>query len=172
MNTMLLAGAGAGPTLIAQVITTVITFVAVLWVLKKFALGPILELLEERKNTVSGEFRELDRKISEADTRLKDYEEKLRHIDEEARERQNKAVDEGRRMAAELIEKARAESEDITEKARQSLQHELDAARIELRRETVELALAATGKLLDATMDDEQQRRLVDSFIGDLEKRA
>ncbi len=169
---MLLAGASAGSTIAGQVITTVITFLAVLWVLKAFALKPILELLDERKNTVSNEFKELDRKITEADSRLKEYEEKLKHIDEEARERHNQAVDEGRRMAAELIEKARSESEDITEKARQSMRHELEAARIELRREVVEMTLAATGKLLEASMNDERQRQLVDSFISDLEKRA
>lgn len=173
MNTLaLIAASSAGPTLAGQVITTIITFLLVLFVLKKFALGPVLALLDERKDTVANEFRELDRKVAAADARLKEYEEKLRRIDEEARERQNKAIDEGRRMATELLEKAKAESEAITSKARAAMQQEVEAARLSLRREAVEMTLSATGKLLQANLDDARQRQLVDGFISELEKRA
>ena len=49
---LLTGAAGAGPTILAQVITTMITFLLVMWVLKAFALKPILLLLEDRRNGI------------------------------------------------------------------------------------------------------------------------
>jgi F-type H+-transporting ATPase subunit b len=172
MSTLLLLAASAGPTLLAQVVTTVVTFVLVLVVLKVFALGPILKVLDERGTEVSSKFEEIDKRLAEATALQKDYEERLRHIDDEARERQNKAVDEGRRIAQEIVQKARTEAEEIVDKAGMTARMELEKARVELRREVVEMTLFATGKLLDASLDDEKHRNLVDHFVTGLEKRA
>jgi len=168
MNPILLLGASTGPELTAQIVVLLMGFAITLAILSKLAWGPVTSILDERRKLVSDQFEDIDQKMTKATALLKEYEEKLRHIDEEARERQNKAIDEGRRMATELIEKARQESEEITSKAQ--MQIELDKARIELRREVVEMTLAATGKLLAANLDDARQRELVDSFIADVEK--
>lgn len=167
----MLIGAGAASEIPAQVITTVITFGLVVFVLYKMAWNPILTILDERRNQISSQFDEIDRKIADANSLIKDYEERLRRIDDEARERHNRAVDEGRRIAEQIIAKARTEAEEIAQKTRTAMQVELDQARIELRRDVVELTLAATGKLLAATVDDQQHRQLVGDFIADLEKR-
>ncbi|MCB2154675.1 F0F1 ATP synthase subunit B [bacterium] len=171
MNGTLLLAASPMAEIGGQVLTTIVTFLAVLWVLKLLAWKPILELLDQRRETVSSKFEEIDRKMGEANTLIADYEERLKRIDDEARERHNKAVDEGRQMASEIIEKARHEAESITVKAKQAMDMELEKARLELRREVVEMTLTATGKLLSVSVDDAKHRQLVDDFIADMEKR-
>ncbi len=172
MNPAMLLAASAGSELLAQVITTMITFAIVVVIIKMFALEPVTGLLDERKKRVADQFDDIDRQLAEANAMMKDYEERLKRIDDEARERHNKAVDEGRKMAANLIEKARQDAEEITTKAKASMEMELEKARLDLRRETVEMTLAATGKLLSVNLDDSKQRELVTGFINDLEKRA
>jgi F-type H+-transporting ATPase subunit b len=171
MIVLTVAGAAA-MTLTGQVLTTVITFFLVLIVLKVYAWKPITELLDERSKTIAGEMSDLERKLADADARLREYEEKLRHIDDEARERHNKAVEEGRRMAAEVIDKARSEAEQITDKAREAMQHELEQARITLRNDAVDLAVNATEKLLAANLDDKRQRELAENFVAELSSRG
>lgn len=171
MNPMLLIGAAGAADIPAQVITTVITFLLVVITLKLMAWKPVLGAIDDRRKQIADNWEEIDRKQAEAEALRKEYEEKLRHIDDEARERLNKAVDEGRRVAEDLIGKARVESEEITRKAREAMDLEIDKARLQLRRDAVELTLAATGKLLDATLDDDRHRQLVDGFLSDLEKR-
>lgn len=168
MTPVALVAASATSELPAQIGTIIVGFALVVWILKAFAWKPVLSVLDERRKTVSDRFEDIDRRMNEASRLLKEYEEKLRHIDDEARERHNKAVDEGRRMATELIEKSRKESEEITAKAQAQMAMELDKARIELRRDVVEMTLAATGRLLQANLDEARQRELVDSFIQDI----
>lgn len=172
MNFLVLLGAAAGPEIGAQLATTVVGFFLVVALLLYVLWKPVLALLDERREAVSSQFGEIDRKLAEANALAKDYEERLKRIDDEARERLNKAVDEGRKLAAELIEKARHDAEDITVKTRQSLALEVETARLALRREAVEMTLSATGKLLSVSMNDERQRSLVDGFISDLEKHG
>lgn len=169
MNALLLLGAGAaGPTFVAQVATTILAFLIVLAILKAFAWGPIVQMLDDRRKAIADGFDDIDAKIKAAEERLREYEEKLRRIDDEARERQNKAIDEGRRQAEQIVDKARHDAEDLVEKTKKSLEIEVDKARIELRREVVEMTLAATGQLLSANLDDERQRQLVDDFVAGL----
>ena len=171
MNATLMLAASPLTEIGAQVLTTIITFLIVLWTLKILMWKPIPELLDRRREQVASKFEEIDRKMGEANALIADYEERLKRIDDEARERHNKAVDEGRKMASEIIEKSRHDAEGITTKAKEAMEMELEKARQELRREIVEMTLAATGKLLSISVDDEKHRQLVDGFISDLEKR-
>ena len=167
---MLLAAAGAAE-IPAQVITTLITFTLVVITLTFLAWKPILAMLDERRNQIANRFDEIDRRMAESERLQKELNDRLAHIDDEARERLNQAIDEGRKVANEIIEKARAESEEIKEKAEANIRIEIDKARVELRQEVVEMTLAATGKLLQAELDDQRHRELVSGFITELEKR-
>ncbi|MBX3730300.1 MAG: F0F1 ATP synthase subunit B [Candidatus Sumerlaeia bacterium] len=171
MSPILLVGAAGELDIAAQVITTVVTFLLVVLTLKMLAWKPALSAIDERRRQVAEQWAEIDSEKARAEALRKEYEEKLRHIDDERREILNKAVDEGNRLSESLVAKARAEAEEIAEKSRLALELEVDKARLQLRREVVELSLAATGKLLDVTLDDPRHRQLVESFVTDLQKR-
>lgn len=171
MNATLLLAATPLSEIGAQVITTIVTFLIVLWTLKILMWKPIPELLDRRREHIASKFEEIDRKMGEANALISDYEERLKRIDDEARERHNRAVDEGRKMATEIIEKARLDAEAITRKAQEAMEMEIEKARQELHRDMVEMTLSATGKLLSISVDDDKHRQLVDGFITDLEKR-
>ena len=85
--------------IVAQIITTIITFVAVLFVLKKFAWGPVLDVIDARKTEVTNQFEEIDGKLAAAAALQAEYEQKLANINEEARDIQNKAMAEGEKIA-------------------------------------------------------------------------
>ena len=111
------AAAGGLSQIIAQIITTLITFVAVLFVLKKFAWGPVLDVIDARKVEVTSRFEEIDGKLASATALKAEYEQKLAKINEEARDIQNKAMAEGEKIAAQsrdanFIQKPKPKTEE------------------------------------------------------------
>lgn len=162
------AAAGGLQQIVAQIITTIITFVAVLVVLRMFAWGPVLEVIDARKREVTDRFEEIDSKLAKANALQKEYEQKLAKINEEAREIQNKAMAEGERIAEERKTEGQAEAARIIEKAKSDMEIEMDKARLVLRREVAEMTLHATGKLLNVELNDDRHREMVDVFISDL----
>jgi F-type H+-transporting ATPase subunit b len=158
-------------TLVPIALTQLVAFLLFLWLLAKFAVGPVLALLDERRDKISAEFD----KIASAEKRIaalkEEYEERLQGIDEEARKRMLDEVAKGRKVAEEIAEAARAESADITDKARRKLQLEVDQARIQLKDEIVTLTLGATERLLREQLDEGKHREMVGSFIEELERK-
>ncbi|MEE8147112.1 MAG: hypothetical protein V3T24_05870, partial [Longimicrobiales bacterium] len=61
---------------------------------------------------------------------------------------------------------------DLIERARESIEREKDAALDELRRESVDLALAAAAKLMQETLDAAKDRELVMGYIDDLSEQG
>lgn len=168
--TGLLAAAGIGQ-LVGQVITTIITFILVLVVMKIFAWGPVLNVLDARKKEITDQFEELDQKIETASEKQKNYETKLANFNEEAREIQNKAIEEGKRIAADIEAQAKNDAEKIIAKTKSDMDLELEKARITIRREAVEMTLHATGKLLAVELNDDRHRELVEGFVSEISNK-
>jgi F-type H+-transporting ATPase subunit b len=158
-------------TQFGETITVFIGFTIFYLVMKKFAWGPILGILDERQKKIEEGFDEVKKLQSDAAEAHARYEEKLREIEAEARTKIQEALAEGKKVAEDMTEVARREAMDITERARKNIQLEVDTARKQLREEVIDLTMLAAGKLLDEKLTDARDRQLVESFIGDLEKR-
>ena len=71
-------------------------------------------------------------------------------------------------MREELVSKGRAEQEELLVRARREIGLERDKAVVELRREAVELSIAAASKVLERNLDNATDRRLVADFLQGL----
>ena len=157
---------------LAETITQIIAFVIFFWVMKKYAWGPLQVLLDERQRKIASRFEEIQRKHGDVEKLVAEHTAQMRNIDQEGRARIQEAVADGRRVAAELIENARGEAAQIAERAQRNVQLELAKARLELRNEVIALTIGASERLMRERLNDEGNRRLVASFIQDLENQA
>ena len=167
----ILAMEGMG-TLVAQSATVIVAFLTVMFILKKFAWGPIIGALDERRETIRKSFDDIDQRQAKLAGQLKDYEERLRLIDDEARQRLNKSVEEGRRIAQEIEAKAKEDAEASLARARQAIQIETDKARVELRNEIVALSIGTAERLLKMELNDDRHRQLVNSYIAEMQDKT
>jgi F-type H+-transporting ATPase subunit b len=143
-------------------ISQVISFVIVAVLLKKFAYGPILKVLLERRERIEAGLKNADQIKAE----LARTEASRLEILNKANTQANKLIEEARAAAAKVQEtetqKAIAQAEQIIVKARQAAEADRAKMLAELRREVGALVVKATtqvtGKIL--TMDD--QKRLAD----------
>jgi len=159
------------PQLIAEVLTHIIAFLLLFWVLKALAWRPVTRLLDERNNLIREKIESAEQKELQAQELHQQYQEMIDRIDDEARQRLNEAIENGRRISAEITEKARAEARDIKDKAERSVRLEIDQARIDLKNRLIEMTLQATERLLREKLDDARHRELVARFVEEVEAR-
>ncbi|HUV30922.1 MAG TPA: F0F1 ATP synthase subunit B [Acidobacteriota bacterium] len=153
-----------------QVLTHAVGFLITVWILKRFAWRPLMDLIEERREKIAGEFRKIEDEKAGAAKLTAEYEGKLRDIDRERRQKLVEAVTEGKKLAAEIKSAAQEEVRQINAKAKADLEREIAKARVQLRDEIVGMTITATEKMLHEELDQAKQRELVGRFIDDLEK--
>ena len=128
-------------------IAQVIIFLILYWVLSKFAFGPILKILEERRNRIVE--TEADRR--KVKSQLADAEALAQAKIDEANEKANGMIAEARESAAALADKktdeATREAATIIQKAREAAGLEKDRAMKELKKDFSRLVIDATGKV-------------------------
>lgn len=149
---------------------TLLTFGAMLLILWRFAWKPLLGALDARETGIQDAIDEARRQQEEAQRLVKEQQEKLA----ESRRQAQSIVAESREAAdqlrRELETKARKESHAIIEGARREILRERDAAVETLRRESVELAMAAASRLLAERLDDDRDRRLVMAYVDEMSR--
>lgn len=143
-------------------ISQIILFVIVALALKKFAYGPLLKVLEERRNKIA-------QSLADADQIKKDLanaQSKAQEIISQANAQGNKMIEEARTSAAKVLEaetqKAIATANDIVTKARQASEAELVRMKAELRKEVGRLVVATSAKVTGGILTAEQQSRLAE----------
>lgn len=153
---------------IQQVLTQIVGFLLLLWLLRKFAWGPLLGVLDERRTRIASELEEI-RKGKESLAQMKtEYDTKISEIENQARLRIQEAVGEGQRMAREIAEGAREEAHQILEKAKEDIQREMAKAKAQLRDEIATIAVSAAGKIVRQEMNKQKDKELVLQYIDEL----
>ena len=152
---------------IQQILTQAIGFLVLLFILKKIAWKPLLSLLDERREKISSEFRNIEQTKSELSRLEQDYKARLAEIDAQARQKIQEAIAEGQRIAVEVQEKAREEGKNILNKAKENIDLEIAKARVELRNQVASLAIRAAEKVLKEELSEERHKRLITEFIDE-----
>ncbi|MFH0777179.1 MAG: F0F1 ATP synthase subunit B [Candidatus Eisenbacteria bacterium] len=153
-----------------QIVTQIIGFLIVLWIMKRFAWKPLLRVLDERREKIKAELDEAERRKLDMEKLRLQYEDKLREIDAEARLRLQEAVKNAQRITSEMKEEARANVQEMLGRARDEIERDRAEALVQLRNDVVDLAIKASGKLLRENLDAERHRKTIADFIGELEK--
>ena len=143
---------------------TIITFVVVLIILKRFVWSPLLEALDERQKRIRDALEGAEQARDEAQAALAEHQKALAGAESEAREIVAQAREAGERVRTDIIDEARRGAEQPVEQARRSIETEKQAALSELRREVADLAVRAAGEIVNANLDDERNRQLVDDL--------
>lgn len=156
---------------IIQILTHILGFLIVLWVLKRYAWKPLLGILEERQAKIKSDFDAAAAKRREAEDAATRYAEQLKGIEAEKRTRIQEGVNEGRHFAEEIREEARGEAKKIIEKARADIERDIAKAQVALKEKIVGMTMTATEKVIRQSLDAEGQRRLVENFINELERQ-
>lgn len=155
---------------IQEILTQAFAFAILVFVLKKFAWKPLLQLLDERREKIRSGLEDIEQSKKDVEVLKQKYEELRAKIEEEARDRIQQAVSEGKRVGRELQDEARQEARKILDKAKDDLALEVAKAKVALREQIANLTLATTERLIREKMDAKKDKDLILQLIEDLEK--
>jgi F-type H+-transporting ATPase subunit b len=154
--------------IISLLLTNIVAFLIFLWILRKYAWGPLLSMLDARRERIRSEFAAAEGKLGEAEQLRSQFESKLGEIKSLERQRVQEAVKRGEEIAAKLEQEARGKASDLLGRAEQELEREVGAARLALRAQVVEMSISVAERLIKEKLDDEKHRQLVEDFIQEL----
>jgi F-type H+-transporting ATPase subunit b len=150
---------------------TWIVFIALFLVLKRFAWPAILKATEDRERQIAKQLSEAE----QANAAAKATAEEQRKLLGEARSQAQSMLAEAKvtieKERASALEKTRQEQEALLERARRDIGEERDRALLDLRREAVDLSLAAAVKLVGERLNREDDRKLVMDYLSSLESQ-
>ena len=151
-----------------QVLTQIVGFLLMVWLLRRYAWGPLLGVLEARRQKIAGEFKEAERQKSEAHDLKARYELELRGIEAQARQRLQEAMAEGQKLAAEIKTQAQADAAHRMQQAADEIAREREKAKELLKEQMIQLSVRAAEKILRQKLDDQGQRKLAGEFIDEV----
>ena len=164
---------GTGPFSIngGLILWTLVVFGLLLALLWRFVWPVILKSVEEREQRIQKQLADAERANAEAARLLEEHRKALAAAKAEAQEIIGKAKTVAEKERATLVAKAREEYEQLLSRARKDIDAEKAKAILALRREAVDLSIAAASKLLETNLDTDANRRLVLDYLGTLEQR-
>ncbi|MBI3983174.1 MAG: F0F1 ATP synthase subunit B [Gemmatimonadetes bacterium] len=145
-------------------------FVALFFALKWFAWPAILRATEERERKIKAQLEDAERMNTEARAALEEHKKLLAGAKGEAHAILNEAKAVAQKEREALLARARQEQDQVLERAKREIGAERERAVRELRREAVDLSLAAASKLVEERLDDDANRRLVTEYLSTLGK--
>jgi F-type H+-transporting ATPase subunit b len=153
-------------------IWTLICFAITFFVLKRFAFGPIQRTIDERRDRIRKAVDEADRARAEARSLLEEH----RQLIGEAKGEAAGILAEARKVADAQIERVKQEAEQERQRRLEETRRQIDAetkrSLDQIRSEVADLTLAATARVTGKVLDAEDQRRLIDEAIAELDFSA
>ncbi|TVR79211.1 MAG: F0F1 ATP synthase subunit B [Chitinophagaceae bacterium] len=161
MDTLLSPGFGL-------VFWSAIAFLVVLWILKKFAWGPILGALQDRESSIEASLKAAE----EARKEMADLKADNERILNEARAERNEIIKEAKELKESIIneakDKSREEAAKIIEAAKADIQNEKMAAITDIKNQAGLMAIEIAKQVLKKELkDNEAQEKYVDELIND-----
>jgi F-type H+-transporting ATPase subunit b len=149
-----------------------VTFAVLLFLLYKFAWKPILSTIDKREKTIQASLDNSEKANEDAQALLEKHEKMIKDAEQEAQRliKENREATEKSRQ--EIVRQARESADGMVQKAKSEIEKEKDAALLSLRSEIADLAIAATKKIIDESIDESKHRSLVDEFIQKIPKSA
>ena len=148
---------------------TIIAFGITFFVLRRFAFGPIQKLIDERRDRIREALDEADKARQEA-RELRELTKKER---EEAKAERERILDDSRRQGQAQFEQARAQADEDLKRRLEENRREIEAENRrmaeQIRRDVVELTLLAAEKVTGTALDADDQRRLIDETIEEVD---
>jgi F-type H+-transporting ATPase subunit b len=169
METLMIASNALIQVTPGLMIWTVVCFLITLWVLKRYAFGPIQKTIDERRERIRQAIDEADKAREEARGLLEEHRKLIGRAKSDAEE----ILAEARKVAEanerRMREETEADRQRRLEETRRQIEAETRRALEQIRAEVADLSLLAATKVTRKSLDDEDHRRLIEEAVGELD---
>ncbi|HEY4347663.1 MAG TPA: F0F1 ATP synthase subunit B [Gaiellaceae bacterium] len=150
-------------------IWTLVAFAITLFVLKRFAFGPIQKLIDDRREKIRQSVEEADRVRDEARNLLEEH----KALIGQARVEAEGILTEARKIADSQRERMREETEEDRKRQLDETKRQIEQATAaafgKLREDVADLTLQAVEKITRTAFGSADQKRLIDEALADID---
>jgi F-type H+-transporting ATPase subunit b len=154
---------------VGLMIWTLLAFLVAFFVLRKWAWPAITEALDKRQRAIEESIETAERARNEAAGLLDEYRSRLREARAQAEEIIARARKAGEVHERETVELAKSKREELLEQTRRDIDAETRRAIQEIRAEVADLTILATEKVTRKSLTEDDQKRLVEEALGELD---
>jgi F-type H+-transporting ATPase subunit b len=154
---------------IGLMIWTLLAFLVAMFILRKYAWPAITDALDKRQHAIEESIEVAERTRTEAQQLLEEYRDRLREARHQADEIVARARKAGEVHEREALEKAKVQREEMLEQTRRDIEAETRRAIQEIRAEVADLTVLATEKVTRKALTSEDQKRLVEEALSELD---
>ena len=152
-------------------IWTIVTFLVLLFALKKFAWGPLLAALESRQGAIRKSLDDAQQAKQELERLNAESAQIIARARAEADAIITQSRGDGERLREEIRQKARGEADLIVKNAERQIQLETNRALEQIRHEAVDLSVMIASKIIQRNLSKEDNERLIDEALKQVEGR-
>jgi F-type H+-transporting ATPase subunit b len=150
-------------------IWTLVLFLITMWVLSKVAFPKIQEALDKRAKTISESIEAAERQRQESDELLAEYRARLAEAREQADDIMVRARKSAETAEAEAAAAGKEKREELVEAAKRDIEAETRRSLDQIRQEVADLTVLATERVTRKSLDDEDQKRLVEEALSEVD---
>ena len=151
---------------------TLLNFLAVLYVGKKFLWGPVMKIIQDRQKEIDDLYADAGTAKANAQAMEEEYKHKLDNAAATSERIVKEAVARGQAREEEIIRQANIQADALRNKAAADIAMEKKKALNDAKDEISGMAVAIAEKVVGRTLNDTDQAALVDAFIDELGEQA
>ena len=153
-------------------IWTLVLFLFTMWVLSKLAFPKIQEALDKRAKTIAESIEAAERQRKESDELLEEYRKRLAEAREQADDIMARARKAAETAEAEATAAGKEKREELVSAAKRDIEAETQRSLQQIRKEVADLTVLATEKVTRKTLTEDDQRRLIEDAMSELDFSA
>ncbi len=150
---------------------TVCNFLLLVFLLKKFAWGPVIGALEKRENQIESDKQTAAAARQSAEELKKELDERLAQISNEATQKMAAAVKAGEAQKEQLLAQAKEQTERMLQQAKDQLEAEKNKALADVRGEIAQLSLLAAARVMQRQVKDETADQIVAQVLEEVKRK-
>ena len=151
---------------LGDIIVTLTFFTILMLLLKKFAWGPLMGVMDARAEAIANEIETAEKSRIESQRILEEQRDLLKEARNDAQAIVENARTQGEAQREDIIKAARSEVGRMKEEATQEIASEKEKAVSAVREEFVSLSILAASKVLGKELSEDDNRALIEETIA------
>ena len=152
------------------IIWTIVTFLILLFILKKVAWKPILSALDQREKDIKDSLEKAEKAKEDAQRILDENQANLAKAEEESKKIIEQSRSYAENLKEQMLKESKEQSKKIIEDAAEEIDRKKDSAFEELKDQVAKIAVTAAEKIMKQNLDADKNKRIVDSYLKDIMK--
>ncbi|MDQ1911228.1 F0F1 ATP synthase subunit B [Paenibacillus sp. GD4] len=146
----------------------IVSFLVLMWLISKYAFGPLMGIMEQRRQLVKDQLDSAESNRKQADALLAEQKAALEQVRSEAKQMMEQARVTSSKQAEDIIQQAKEEASRLKQDALRDIETEKNKAVAALRSQVSAMSVLIASKIIEKQIDEKSQEQLVEQYLKEV----